>query len=385
MNTQTEITQIVQHLRKNLGDNIVLKGNEFPNPKRIPTGSLELDYITNGGIPVGRWTRIYGGPSSGKTLTTYKILANAQRLGYTCAYINAEQQYESEWAQKQGVNIDDLLVIETSVIEEVGETIEALMGVVDLFIVDSCSTCIPRVKLEDGLNDREYMGINARKWKDQFLHLNSRFDHSRNTIIYIDHVNVQFGSGGIAPLKPPGGKFMEFISSMTLEFQQGSWLWNRDGVFSDVRNTSQNTLSGGTEADGVAVRVQCKKSRVGKPFKTARLVLDLEEGQFDEIEEYFAAAKFFKFVTGGSWLKQKDSEKSIRPKEFKEILRNDPELRAEIRKTMMESSGREIDFEALGESDVGVTEEEFQAIGKKLIEEIAAEDLEPLGTSGVLE
>jgi recombination protein RecA len=313
-------------------------GDQFPPVKRIPTGSLELDYITGGGIPVGRWTRLYGGSGSGKSLTAYKVIGNAQKMGYTCAYVDAEKQYDPEWAEHHGVDTTALIVINSSVIEEIGETVDALLDTVDLFVIDSCSICVSRVKLEDGLNDRQYMGLNARQWQEQFVHLNSHFDHSRNTIIYLDHVRVQFGMGGISSLKPPGGKAMEFISSLTLEYKQGKWLWKRDGIFSDTRNTSQKTLSGGTEADGMEIKVKCQKSRVSKQFRTANLYLDLEEGSFDWVEEYFKAAKFFKIVEGAAWLKFEGSDKSLRPKEVKEMIREDEELREKIRNRMMENA-----------------------------------------------
>lgn len=324
--------------KKNPG--LITYGNEEPILKRITTGSIELDYISGGGIPVGRWTRLYGGPMSCKSLVAINVLGNAQKEGYRCAFIDAENQFDPNWFEKHGVNTEELLVINTSVIEDIGEVIEALLEQIDVFVIDSCSICITRTKLEDGLNERQYMGINARKWKDQFVHINSVMDKHRNTMVYIDHVNVSFGPSGITTMEPPGGENMKFIASLALEFKKGKWLYERGGTWGEERDTSKKTLSGGTEPDGLRINVRAPKSRLGKPLQTATLTFDLNNGEFDKYEEYFKAAKFFGIVEGASWLKfseefhEKYDDKSFRPKDLREMLREDEELREVIKTTM---------------------------------------------------
>lgn len=336
---KTEIKEVLDIVNKN-NPGMITYGSEAPELERISTGSLELDYITGGGVPIGRWTRMYGSTMSTKSLVAIKVMANAQKLGMRCAFIDAENQFDPHWFEKHGVNTEELLVINTSVIEEIGEVIESLLEHIDVFVIDSCSICITNTKLEDGLNARQYMGINARKWKEQFVHLNSRMDKHRNTIIYIDHVNVSFGAGGISTMEPPGGQNMKFISSLSLEFKAGKWQFNRGGTWGDERDTTKKTLSGGSEPDGLKINVRAPKSRLGKPLQTAILTFDLNEGEFDIFEEYFKAAKFFKIVEGTSWLKfseelqPKYGDKSIRPKELREMLLEDESLRDLIRAKM---------------------------------------------------
>lgn len=335
MNQSKEIELILDKINKD-NPGIITHGDEFAESVMIPTGSLELDYITGGGIPVGRFTRLYGGAGTGKSLVSLKIIANAQKMGYKCAIVDIEKQYTPTWAAHQGVNTEELLVINTSVLEDTGEIIEALMSEVDLFVIDSCSMAVSRVALEDGLNGKQYYGGNAKQWKEQFIHLNNHMDRTRNTIIYLDHVTINFGMGGITSLTPPGGRMMEHASSTTLEFKRGKWLWERDGVFSDTRDTSKKTISGGTEPDGVEVKVQCVKTRMTNPFKTANLFLDIRKGKFDDVEEYYRAAKFSGIVTGTSWVKIDGDDKSYRPKEVRAMIAEDEELKERIAKSVLE-------------------------------------------------
>lgn len=336
MNPSSEVDSILEKVNKDK-PGMVTYGDNFAKTIMIPTGSLELDYITGGGIPVGRFARFYGGAGTGKSLISLKVIANAQKMGYKCALVDIEKQYTPDWARHQGVQVEDLLVINTSVVEDTGEIIEALMSEIDLFVIDSCSMAVSRVALEDGLNGKQYYGGNAKQWKEQFIHLNKFMDKTRNTIIYLDHVTVNFGMGGITSLTPPGGKMMEHASSTTLEFKRGKWLWNRDGIFSDTRDTSKKTVSGGTEPDGVEAKVQCVKTRMTNPFKTANLHLDLRNGRFDVIEEYYRAAKYFGIVEGSSWVKLEGDDKSYRPKEVRAMIAEDEELQQRIYDTVMEN------------------------------------------------
>ena len=336
MNPSNEIQSIMDKINEK-DPGLITEGNYFAEIEKIPTGSVELDYITGGGIPIGRMSRFYGGAGTGKSLVSLQVIANAQKMGMTCAIIDIEKQYSPKWAAKQGVDTEKLLVINTSVIEDAGEIIEALLPEVDLFVIDSCSMGVSRESQEDGLNGRKYYGGNSMPWKTQFVHLNNVMDKFRNVIIYLDHVTVNFGPMGVTTLTPPGGKMMEHASSTTLEFKRGKWLWKRDGVFSDTRDTSKKTVSGGTEPDAIEVKVQCVKTRMTSPLKTANLFLDFTEGKFDSTEEYYKTAKFYGIVTGTSWVKIDGDDKSYRPKEVRAMIAEDEELREKIYKTVMES------------------------------------------------
>lgn len=335
--TEDKIDGIIARIRANYGDGKAGRASEEPPVGRIPTGSLELDYATGGGIPIGRWSRFYGGPSSGKSTKCWHVIANAQKAGLVCAYYNAEKQFTPDFAEKQGVDTDKLILVQGTIIEDIGEVMEGNMADIDVHVVDSCSSCISRVELADGLNEREYMAIRPRKWAQQFAFVNERFDQNRNVIILVDQVRTKIGAGPVTVFEPPGGKYMEHVSSMTVEFKRGGWMWyDKDGVLDDTRNTKQKTLSGASEADGVEIQAKVVKSRVCRPLRTARMKFDLNLLEFDHVDELVKAAKYFKVVeSSGGWVKIPGEDKSLRPRELRERLEEDAALKTAIRNAVL--------------------------------------------------
>jgi RecA/RadA recombinase len=329
MATEDKINDIIARVTANYGDGKAQRGSEEPPVGRISTRSPELDYATGNGIPIGRWSRFYGAASSGKSTKCWHVAAEAQKMGMVVAYYNAEKQFTAEFAEMHGVDTDKLILFQGTVIEDIGEIMEGTMKDIDLHIVDSCSSCISRVELADGLNEKEYMAIRPRKWAQQFAFVNERFDQTRNTIILVDQIRTKIGGGPITIYEPPGGKYMEHVSSMTIEFKRGSYLWyDKDGILDDTRNTKQKTLSGASEADGVEIQAKIVKSRVCRPLRTARMKFDLNLLEFDHVDELVKAAKYFKVVeVSGGWVKIPGEESSIRPRELRDRLENDEELR----------------------------------------------------------
>lgn len=330
------IGEIIKRLDKEYKDEgIATIGSSEPEVDRIKLPSLELNYITGGGIPIGRWTRLYGQSRAGKSKTVWWTIAEAQRMGMTVAYVNAEKQYTPQFAELHGVDNDNLLVLNTTVIEKIGEIVESILPEVDLVAIDSCTSTITETELADGLNEKEYRAIRARRWAQQFAFIQERFDHHRNTIMLVDQIRDNMSMAG--GMKAPGGRYMEFISSMTLEYRMGGWLFMRDGVLSDTAPTNQPTMSGGQEADGYQMQVRCVKSRVCRPFRQARLNIDLATHEHDAIEEFWKAAKHFDVVEkNGSWYKYPPgAEKSIRKEDFRKMLREDSDLRDKIEEIVL--------------------------------------------------
>jgi recombination protein RecA len=329
--------EIIARIRNRYGEQSANLGSEEPPVGRISTRSLELDYITGGGIPIGRWSRFYGPSSSGKSIKCWHVAAEAQAMGKVVAYYNAEKQFTDDFARKQGVDTDKLILIQGTIIENIGEIMEGNMDDIDVHIIDSCSSCITRTELADGLNEKEYYAIRARKWAQQFAFVNERFDQNRHVIILVDQVRTKIGGGPATVYEPPGGKYMEHVSSMTVEFAQSSKLWyDSDGLLEDKRNTRQKTLSGGTEADGVTIQATVRKSRVCRPFRVARMKLDLNLLEFDLIDEYIKAAKYFGVLESSpGWVKLPGEEKSIRPRELRERLVEDISLKNQIREEVL--------------------------------------------------
>lgn len=334
--TDEKINNVIERIRDRYGDEgKANRGNEEPPVGRISTRSLELDYATSGGVPVGRFVRFYGGPSTGKSIKAMHVIAEAQSMGMVCAYINAEKQFTDEFAALQGVDTDKLILIQTSIIEDIGEIIEGNLDEVDLFVIDSCSYCISRDELAAGLNEKELPMIRARRWGTQFSFINERFDRSRNVLLYIDQLRVKNAMGGFTSEGPPGGKLMEFASSMTIEFKRGHHLWyDKHGELGNTRNTKQRTLSETLEADGYEVKAQVVKSRVCRPLRTANMKFDYNTLTFDHVDEYLKAAKYFDVVENSpGWIKYQG--KSMRPADFKVALGSDTDLQSLVREAAL--------------------------------------------------
>jgi recombination protein RecA len=300
--------EVVAALEKQY-EGTIQKGDEFDSPDRIPTGSLELDYITNGGIPMGRWTRFYGSFSSTKTRSVWSVIAEAQKMGLECVYYNAEKQYEPESVARTGVDISELEVVDGSTIEEIGEKLEAMLGVAHVHVIDSCSNAISLDELNADTTEWR-PGIASRAWRKVLLRAHERFDHRENTVILIDQMSMNFGGGGKmkggATEEPKGGKFLGFLSSLSLKFEKGKWLWyDKDGYLTDDGKKAAHILNsrhGDSEPDGQEIKVRCEKSRVGRPLLPARMRFDSNEFSFDRDWEYVKAAKDLGIVEqNGSW------------------------------------------------------------------------------------
>lgn len=326
-----EYNEIVARInRKYEGD--LKRGNEIENVDRISTSSLELDAAMGGGVPQGRWTRFYGGHASTKSLRSYCVMANAQKMGLSCAYYNVEKQYHPDFVEKWGVNAKDLTVVEGTTIEEIGEKMEALFGVIHVHVIDSCSIAVSEDELNADIRDWR-PGIHARAWGKIFRRLNERFDSSDNTVLLIDHVTINFQTGSEVA---KGGKIFDHQSSMSVMFKKGQWLHrNQDGDL-DEKATQGKGMSGQMEPAGVEVKARVEKSRICRPFRTATVRFDLDKLEFDELFEMTKAAKHYGLVEQKGSYYYYDNEKIAQgDKQLRKFIRGDLTLQEQIRETAM--------------------------------------------------
>ena len=288
----------INAIRKKYGENSLRYGDEQDAIGRISTGSLAFDYATGGGIPIGRFSRFYGGFSSCKSLTCWRIIQEAQAQGMTCAYYNIEKQYDRSLVERIGIDSKSLMIVEGTTIEETSAKMEALLGSVDLHVVDSCSNAVSIDELNADVADWQ-MGLAARVWGKVLRRINERIS-TNNTVILVDQIRESMAYGG--GHRVPGGRIMEHISSMSVLFRKGKWMfYDKHGNLS-VDAVSSDTLSGSAEADGIEIIVKVEKSRVGRPFKTAKMYLDLNKMTFDIDAERTQIAKHFKLVErSGAW------------------------------------------------------------------------------------
>lgn len=325
----SRLEQDLSLIRNKYGIESVLKGSQFPEIPRIPTGSLELDYATGGGIPIGRFARFYGGFSSGKTLTCWNIIREAQAMGLVCVYYNIEKQFHREFVEARGVDVDKLIVVEGTIAEEIGTKLETLLGSAHIHVLDSCSSVVSVDELSASLEDWSRALI-PRVFGKVFRRALERFDAKENTVIVIDQIRDSMTYGGGE--RAPGGRLLEHQSSLTLHFRKGKWLYKDDSGM--MKEPSKENF--GEQPDGQECVVRVQKSRVCRPFREARMHLDLETLKFDPLFELEKAAKYHKIVkASGSWYELPDGSKVQGTKQLRKYIDDHEEFAEKIRQVVL--------------------------------------------------
>ncbi|WP_417562073.1 recombinase RecA [Microbacterium sp.] len=219
----------------------------------IPTGSIALDVALGvGGLPRGRIIEIYGPESSGKTTLTLHAIANAQRAGGIAAFIDAEHALDPEYAQKLGVDIDQLLVSQPDTGEQALEIADMLIrsGAIDLVVIDSVAALVPRAEIEGEMGD-SHVGLQARLMSQALRKLTGGLNQTRTTAIFINQLREKIGVFFGSPETTAGGKALKFYASVRL----------------DIRRIE--TLKDGSDAVGNRTRVKVVKNKMAPPFKQA--------------------------------------------------------------------------------------------------------------------
>lgn len=327
----------ILQIEKQFGKGAIMKlGEKKIEPiEVIPTGCLTLDYALGiGGIPRGRIIEIYGPESSGKTTVSLHILAEAQKMGGTAAFIDAEHALDPIYAQKLGVNCAELYVSQPDNGEQALDICETMVrtGAVDIVVVDSVAALTPKAEIDGEMGDN-HVGLQARLMSQALRKLTAIVNKSKTSVIFINQlrekVGVMFGN----PEVTPGGKALKFYSSIRL----------------DVRKV--DTIKDGTNIVGNRTKVKVVKNKLAPPFRVAEFDIVYGNGISREGCLLDLALQFDLIQKTGSWFSYKDEKIGQGKENAKDYLKKNPEVYAELEKQIREKMQSADILDVGGEED----------------------------------
>ncbi|WP_036860882.1 recombinase RecA [Porticoccus hydrocarbonoclasticus] len=280
----------------------------------ISTGSLGLDIALGiGGLPKGRVVEIYGPESSGKTTLTLQVIAEAQKKGGTCAFVDAEHALDPDYAEKLGVNVDDLIVSQPDTGEQALEVTDMLVrsGAIDVLVVDSVAALTPRAEIEGEMGDH-HVGLQARLMSQALRKLTSNIKQANCLVIFINQIRMKIGVMFGNPETTTGGNALKFYSSVRL----------------DIRRIG--AVKEGEEVVGNETRVKVVKNKVSPPFKQCEFQILYGEGINHLGEVVDLGVKCGLIDKAGAWYAYNGTKIGQGKANACEYLKENPEIAAEV-------------------------------------------------------
>ncbi|WP_321469651.1 recombinase RecA [Halarcobacter sp.] len=325
-NQKKSLELAIKQIDKTFGKGTLIRlgDKEVVPVESISTGSLGLDLALGvGGLPKGRVIEIYGPESSGKTTLTLHAIAECQKAGGVCAFIDAEHALDVTYARNLGVDTDNLLVSQPDFGEQALEILETVIrsGAVDLVVVDSVAALTPKVEIDGDMDDQQ-VGVQARLMSKALRKVTGLLNKMNCTVIFINQIRMKIGMTGYgSPETTTGGNALKFYSSVRL----------------DIRRIA--TLKQGENSIGNRVKVKVVKNKVAAPFKLAEFDIMFGEGisKTGELIDY--GVKLDIVDKAGAWFSYGDSKIGQGKENSKVFLKENPEIAKEVEEKILTAMG----------------------------------------------
>ena len=305
----------IAQITKQFGDGSIMKlgENHNVNIELIPSGSLSLDLALGGGYPKGRIIEIYGPESSGKTTLALHAIAEVQKTGGQAAFIDAEHALDPSYAEKIGVQIDNLLISQPDNGEQALEICETLVrsNAVDLIVVDSVAALTPKAEIDGDMGDAQ-MGLQARLMSQAMRKLTAIISKSKATVIFINQIRMKLGVMFGNPETTTGGNALKFYASVRI----------------DIRRIGQ--IKNGEDIIGNRTKIKVVKNKIAAPFRTAEFDIMYNEGISKVGDVLDLAVQYGVLDKAGAFLKYNGETIGQGREAVKRVFKENPELFAEI-------------------------------------------------------
>ncbi|PRB83930.1 recombinase RecA [Pseudomonas sp. MYb185] len=319
-NKKKALSAALSQIERQFGKGAVMRMGDHERQAipSISTGSLGLDIALGlGGLPKGRIVEIYGPESSGKTTLTLSVIAQAQKNGATCAFVDAEHALDPEYAGKLGVNVDDLLVSQPDTGEQALEITDMLVrsNAVDVIIVDSVAALVPKAEIEGDMGDH-HVGVQARLMSQALRKITGNIKNANCLVIFINQIRMKIGVMFGNPETTTGGNALKFYSSVRL----------------DIRRTG--AVKEGDEVIGSETRVKVVKNKVAPPFRQAEFQILYGTGIYHNAEIIDLGVQIGQIEKSGAWYSYKGSKIGQGKANAAKFLAENPEVADEIEKAI---------------------------------------------------
>ena len=320
-NRKDALEEALHHIEKQFGKGAIMRLGDAAkmNIEVIPTGILSLDVALGvGGVPRGRIIEIYGPESSGKTTVALHIVAEAQKMDGTAAFIDAEHALDPQYAGKLGVDINELLIAQPDMGEQALEITEALVrsNSVDIIVVDSVAALVPRAELEGEMGD-SHMGVQARLMSQALRKLTGIVGKTKTTVIFINQIREKIGIVYGNPETTTGGRALKFYASVRIEIRKA------------------DAIKNGTDIIGNRTKVKIVKNKVAPPFKVAEFDVIYGEGA-SRVGSLLDIAVDQEIIRkSGAWFSYKEERIGQGRENAKAYLKEHPDVYKEVEDTVM--------------------------------------------------